>query len=189
MVLPTEIALGEFQSVRAEIAMHQQAKTRYLTLALTATGAIGAFALGRNGNIEALLVLPLVLSGLAIVYLKHNLDVENLGEYVRDQLWPLLQSTWGRSKTGDIGELPSWDAWINNRRATTSRKSLYGALGVLPPLLIFSAPSVCAVAIVAPHCDTIALKLALGLDCLVLLISLYLTAWTISSGRSWKLST
>lgn len=89
---PLDAALKEFESIRAEIAAHQRTKSQYLTLAITATGAIGAFALGRNGNRDALLVLPLVLSGLAIIYMRHNVDTELLGQYVRGQLWPFVST-------------------------------------------------------------------------------------------------
>ncbi len=120
---PSQIALSEFQSVRAEIAAHQRTKTQYLTLGLTATGTIGSFALGRSGNRDALLVLPLVLSGLTTVYLRHNVDIEFLGEYVREQLWPVLQRLYLQAVASEAGPLPSWDDWIQERRVQLKRRS------------------------------------------------------------------
>lgn len=143
-----EAALREYEALRAEIDAHQRTKNQYLTLAITATGAIGSFALGRNGNREALLVLPLVLSGLTIIYLRHNVDMELIGQYIRRELWPFVAgSVMPDSDIGDGSparthlEIPSWDEWIQRRRSDLRRESVYGAMGIMPPLLIFGAPS------------------------------------------------
>jgi hypothetical protein len=181
-----QIALAEFQTLREEIAAHQRTKTQYLTLGLTATGTIGAFALGRNGNRDALLVLPLVLSGLTIVYLRHNIDMELLGEYVREHLWPVLQDIYDHSGGKDISPLPSWDEWIETRRAELTRRSTYGALGLLPPFFIYGAPSIGA--LVIAHAQAAALPLALvwWLDIAAVAGSILLTAWAATNSPGWK---
>jgi hypothetical protein len=177
---PLDAALKEFEAIRAEIAAHQRTKSQYLTLAITATGAIGTFALGRNGNRDALLVLPLVLSGLAIIYLRHNVDTELLGQYVRTQLWPFVST---KAERG----LPSWDAWIQTRRIALRRESAYGAMGLLPPLLIFGAPSLGALVISFTQAKHHApLTFVWGLDVIVVSLSLGLTLWSYTEAPGWK---
>jgi hypothetical protein len=63
-----DVLLAEFSTLRDEIAAHDSEKSRNLALTLTATAAIGTFALRTDGNREVLLVLPLVLAGLAISF-------------------------------------------------------------------------------------------------------------------------
>jgi hypothetical protein len=183
-----EVSLKEFDSVHAEIAAHQRTKSQYLTLAITATGAIGSFALGRDGNRDALLVLPLVLSGLAIIYLRHNVDIELLGQYVRRELWPFVSR--GGQVAGEEpapSSVPSWDDWIQERRIELKRQSAYGAMGILPPLLIFGAPSLGALVIAFErsrhHLPT---SFVWGLDVFVALLSLGLTLWSYTSAPGWK---
>jgi hypothetical protein len=179
------VALAEFESLRSEIAAHQRTKTQYLTLAITATGAIGSFALGRNGNRDALLVLPLVLSGLTLVYLRHNVDIELIGEYVRNELWPVLRVVEARAGTG-AAPLPSWDDWIQDRRSRISRRSAYGALGILPPFFIFGSPGLGALVIAYERSKTMPLALVWWLDAVALLLSIALTIWAYTSAPGWK---
>jgi hypothetical protein len=199
-----DIALKEFESVRAEIAAHQHTKAQYLTLAITATGAIGSFALGRNGNRDALLVLPLVLSGLTIIYLRHNVDIELLGQYVRRELWPYVARQAVNSgpasdeqdgsqavpvaAASDIADVPSWDHWIQERRKALRRESAYGAMGILPPLLIFGAPSLGALVLSFARSWHHHLPLAIVwcLALIVITISLGLTLWSYTSSPGWK---
>lgn len=194
MLDTTEAALKEYESLRAEIAAHQRTKSQYLTLAITATGAIGTFALGRNGNRDALLVLPLVLSGLTIVYLRHNVDIELIGQYIRRELWPFIADSVQPDSNADDKsamlsrpEIPSWDEWIQRRRLNLRRESIYGAMGIMPPLLIFGAPSLGALVLsLASVRHSAPLLFVWGLDIVVVFISLGLTFWSYTEGPGWK---
>lgn len=186
-----EVALKEFESLREETAAHQRTKNQFLTLAITATGAIGSFALGRDGNREVLLVLPLVLSGLTIIYLRHHVDIELIGQYIRGHLWPFIakdvEAAAADFPGNDPGPLPSWDEWIQDRRIEMRRESVYGAMGVLPPLLIFGAPGLGALVIsFAQVRHQAALTFVWGLDILVLAVSLGITLWSYTEGPGWK---
>jgi hypothetical protein len=188
----TEVALKEFESLRAETEAHQRTKNQFLALAITATGAIGSFALGRDGNLDALLVLPLVLSGLATIYLRHHVDIELIGQYVRNELWPFVSATIEAEETdrppaGARSRIPSWDRWIQDRRVTLRRESIYGAMGIVPPLLIFGAPSLGALVIafgVAKHHPP--LTFVWGLDVIVVAVSLGFTLWSYTESPGWK---
>lgn len=192
MPSPAEIALKEFESLREETAAHQRTKNQYLTLAITATGAIGSFALGRDGNRDALLVLPLVLSGLTIIYLRHNVNIELIGQYIRNHLWPFISEEGETRRTAESPAnesrpLPSWDDWIQERRVGLRRESVYGAMGILPPMLIFGAPSLGALVIsFAQVKDQTPLGFVWGLDIVVVAVSLGITLWSYTEGPGWK---
>ena len=81
--LPT-FQLEAYKTLREEITHQVQAMSAELGVALTATAAIGAFALSSKtgGNREALLVLPYILGGLALVQLNHGIQIRRLGEYI-----------------------------------------------------------------------------------------------------------
>lgn len=53
---PSDFALEAYKALRAEIDHYSQAMGVLVGVALTAVGAIGAFALSKPGNREALLV-------------------------------------------------------------------------------------------------------------------------------------
>ena len=195
--MPADFLLAEYNSLRAEIAAHQATRSRYLGLALTATGAVGTFALGKDGNREILLVLPLVLSGLAIVYLKHTIDIENLGRYLREELWPVIRDAiphYPAKPTTDTPEpsaksLLAWDDWIQQHRAALGRLTPYGSLGLLPPLLIFSTPSLGGLLLAIPPARAGGWWLAWALDIITLVIAAFLTLWVFIIGPGWKSAT
>jgi|SRR5450631_1646553 hypothetical protein len=85
---PSDFALEAYKALRAEIDHYSQAMGVLVGVALTAVGAIGAFALSKPGNREALLVLPFVLSGLGLVQANNGIQVRRRDEYIRTYLWP-----------------------------------------------------------------------------------------------------
>lgn len=162
-----------------------------MALAITASGAIGAFALGKDGNREILLILPLILSGLAIAYLKHTYDIEQLGQYLREAWWPAIPEVLTSYPLLDPEPVSrcarpplNWENWIDRKRGKKGRVGAYGMLGVLPPLLIFSSPGLGALALYLPK--TTQTRLVWLLDALSFLISLLLTAWVYAFGPAWK---
>ena len=107
--------LEVYKVLREEITHHVQAMSALLGVALTASAAIGAFGLSKTGNREALLVLPYILSGLALVQTNHGIQIRRLGEYMRTYLWPVPQPA--PVQTARLEQLPpSWEEWIADRR-------------------------------------------------------------------------
>jgi hypothetical protein len=87
-----DVALAEYTALRAKILSRQQAQSTATGVALTATAAILGFAVNKDGQLDILLVLPFVLSGLAIVYLNHGVALRILGRYIEQRLWPVLSN-------------------------------------------------------------------------------------------------
>lgn len=137
MLTRTEIDLAEFTALRAEILAIKQTEATVVAAALTILAAVGGFALAKkDGRIETLLVLPLVLSGLGLLQIRGADQTIRIGVYLRDHLW-------SRLPTPTKAEFVSWEHFISAYRLNGSRTvSAYAAIGVLPRLLIFAAPSI-----------------------------------------------
>lgn len=182
-----DLLVEEYGSIRDEIMEHERSKTRWLGLAITATSAIGAFALGKEGNQGALLVLPLVLSGIGIIYLKHSLDIDNLGEYIRTSFWPATRSVLSEHDTshGTTTFVP-WDIWIEQHRGRAGRASPYGSLGFLPPILILAAPSVASLVLTLPSSKSAGWAFVWSADVVALITVLVLSVWVGIASPGWK---
>jgi hypothetical protein len=86
-----------------------------------------------------------------------------------------------------MADIPCWDEWIQRRRIEMRRESVYGAMGLVPPLLIFGAPSAGALVIAfAQTKGSTPITLVWSLDIVVLAISLGLTFWSYTEAPGWK---
>ena len=135
-----DAAIAEFNALRTEILANRQVETTLVTAALTILAAVGGFALAKTGTRrEIVLVLPPVLCGLGLIFVRSMTQTARIGTYIRDRLWEQIISDSGRT-------IPSWEGYLT--------ESLYGKGGtaysvvtVLPPALIFAVPSVASLAI------------------------------------------
>lgn len=135
-----EIALAEYGELRAEISRRSQAQGALLALALTATAAVGSYGFGSPDRREALLVLPFVLSGLALVYLHYAILSSTIGRYIRTELWPFLQEA--STTNPEMPEAPSWELWIARDRQRRGRSSPAGLVTFLGQGTVFGVPAV-----------------------------------------------
>jgi hypothetical protein len=139
-----DVALEEYKDRRAAVAARLRAQAALLGVALTASTAIGGFSLGRNGNRNALLVLPFVLSGLALVSLDNGMAIGRVGRYVRGQLWPFLAGT--SANAGTLGNPPPcWEEWLAEEMRTTL--SLARLVTFLGQAIVFGVPAIAALAV------------------------------------------
>ena len=135
---PTDFALEAFKALRAEVDHYLQAMGVLVGVALTAVGAIGAFALSRPRNLEALLVLPFVLSGLGLVQVNNGIQVRRRDEYLRTYLWP--KESLPPTRNGQ--QVVSWEEWIASLRDNQSPLNpakVAGAAGVVAVSIFPSA--------------------------------------------------
>jgi hypothetical protein len=141
---PSDFKLEAYKALREEITHHIQAMSALLGVALTVSAAIGAFSLNKQtGDRQALLVLPFVLSGLALAQVNHGIQIRRLGEYIRTYVWP---------SNGSTDAVPSWEQWIADVRIDRSSrqnpaKSAYFAAN----LVVFGVPSIGALLITLPE--------------------------------------
>lgn len=163
-----EIGLEEYKSLRAEIARIAQAQNGLLGAALTATAAIGGVGLGKSGNRLILLVLPFVLSGLAILYIRSSIQIRTVGSYVRTELWPFLQ-------TAAEGAVPSWEKHIANKRSGRRRSTPAGLVDFVGQLLVFGVPGIGALALTHARASSASLTIAWWLGVAAMVLSATMT--------------
>jgi hypothetical protein len=170
------IALAEYSEIRSEISRRSQAQSALLAFALTATTAVGTYGFGSTDRREALLVLPLVLSGLALLYLHYAVLSRTVANYVRTELWPFLQEA---SRTGNDAPLvPSGEAWAARDRQRRGRLSPAGLVTFLGQGVVFGIPAVGALVATRPlawgHAAApiwwLGLLAVLGAICMVVII-------------------
>jgi drug/metabolite transporter (DMT)-like permease len=146
------VALAEFNALRSEVQSIRQIQTAVYTAALTILSAVGGFALAKKeGRLEMLLVLPIVLSGLGLILVESEIGISNIGAYIREDLSERLPTDNVRS---------SWELFIDKRRNERRRK--YSWLGVAAPSLILLAPSVASIVIEREQATTSLLPLFWG---------------------------
>jgi hypothetical protein len=84
---------AEYSALRAEILGHQNAQTTIVGANLAAIGVVlGLVLTEKQTRVELLLVVPLVASGLGLLYANHTRAGLLLGNYIADNLWPGGQS-------------------------------------------------------------------------------------------------
>jgi len=148
---PSDFKLEVYKVLRDEITHHIQAMSALLGVALTASAAIGAFALNKQtGDRQALLVLPFVLSGLALAQVNHGIQIRRLGEYIRTHVWPSNGST--AAVPSSERPAPSWEEWIADIRIErSSLKNPAKAAYFAGNVVVFAAPSIGALLITRPE--------------------------------------
>ena len=87
--------LAEYNALRAEIVAHQNAQTTLVGATLAAVGVVlGLVLTEKQTRLELLLVVPLVASGLGLLYANHSRASLQIGKYIADRLWPTSRCSW-----------------------------------------------------------------------------------------------
>jgi hypothetical protein len=141
------VAHAELEALRTELLTRFQAEGPIVTAALTVVAAIGGFALAKkDGRLEMLLVLPLVLSGLGMLIVQGVQGNRRIARYIRDYLWKRLPRD-------DRSKYPSWEHYIGDFRRANTRLSVFAFSGVIPIVLIFVIPSIASLVVTAAAAD------------------------------------
>lgn len=150
MSADVEIALSEFQALRAEIASRHEAQSALLGICLTAVGVAFGLVLSRQGaSEELLLIVPVVCAGLGFFYANHNRVILLIGGYIRVELWPRLAETVGTP------HLMSWEEHVLGFRSGRSfagplHRLRYMALELFGGATVFVLPGAVALAVFGP---------------------------------------
>ncbi len=140
-----DIALAEYWRLKEEAQSRIAAQVTLVGFTLTAAAALSAVALssGTTGSGGAphrlllLLIVPLVVNGLGMFFIQHNVVRSRIGAYCRDELWPRLG--------GKVG-MEGFDAYL--ARTRTSRQRFFVAVMVASNVAIFTTSDVLALLLV-----------------------------------------
>jgi hypothetical protein len=122
-----DVAIAEFNALRAELVGGRGNQKNVAALALTAYGLLFTISFGKDGDVRLLLLVPPLGLVFSILHLAESAHINSIGRYVRVKLWPELMQ---------LTEYPfSWEREYSKR----SRPRAYGAAvatdGMVPLLL------------------------------------------------------
>jgi len=133
-----DVAVAEFNALRAEINSRMTAQAALVGIGLTAVGVILGLAAGEDGNERLLLAIPAVALLVNTLSAAQTHRIHLLGAYIRRDLWTFLRD--------QVGDLKCWEDDVAGRRG-----SRLNAVVVLlidaPALLLFVAASVLVLAV------------------------------------------
>lgn len=107
-----EVALAEFDALRAEILVRRGAQKSLVAIALTAYGVLFTFSLGSDGDERLLLLVPPLGFALCLLQLGESFHIHRIGRYIKGKLWPTLteltgyQHSWEREHSKRFGVGP-----------------------------------------------------------------------------------
>jgi hypothetical protein len=140
-----DVALAEFNALRAELVNHMVAQATVMGVGLTALGVIFGFAIRDGGDRQLLLVVPLVTALVSLLHAGRNYQITLIGSYIRWRLWPYLQGRVGK-------ELPSWEMYIAEYRSKW-RNFVLAHMIDTPAIVLFVAASVFSLLLVPKDTD------------------------------------
>ncbi len=145
-----DLALAEYTMLKAEAHQRIRAQVTLVGFTLTAAAALSAVALSAGGfsseesstasepsRVLLLLIVPLVVNGLGMYFIQHNMLRSRIGAYCRDVLWPVLG--------GEAG-IEGFDRYL--ARTPASRRAFFAAVIVAANLAVFTTSDVLALLLV-----------------------------------------
>jgi hypothetical protein len=99
-----QAALTEFTAIRSLMATRLQMQVALMGAGLTGIGVIVGLALQHKGDLNLLLLVPVVASVVATGHSELRSRIGLHGRYLNEVLWPYVQ------KISDV-ELPSWEGY------------------------------------------------------------------------------
>jgi hypothetical protein len=132
-----DVALAEFNALRAELVSHLTTQAGVVGLGLTALGVIVGFTVKEGGSERLLLAIPPLTLLVVLLHTAGSWRSNLLGNYIRKDLWPYLASRVGDER------LPSWEHEVAARQRPW--KAVLMALIIdFPAMAIFIVASVVA---------------------------------------------
>jgi hypothetical protein len=140
-----EVALAEFNALRAEILSEASAGAATVGVGLTALAVIVGFVVKDGGDERLLLTIPVLALVVNLLQAAVHHRIIRIGTYIEVDLWPYLQ------KFGPDDRPPSWEESEARSGSGVIRKAM-DLLSDVPAIALFSAAGVAAV-IHAGHLD------------------------------------
>jgi hypothetical protein len=121
-----DVAIAEFNALRAEIVSHVTAQAALVGLALTAAGVIVGFTVKEGADQRLLLALPPLALLVVLLHTAETFRSALIGRYIATELWEDLEER--------VGNLRSWEARVAERRQRH-------VLLLLPEMFLFDFPA------------------------------------------------
>jgi hypothetical protein len=112
-----DVALAEYNQLRAEVVGCQNREGALVGIGLTAIGVVMTIALKGAGNHRLLLGVPPFALVMTLLQLGQARTITRIGDYIRLQLWPRLQK--------ETGYPESWEQYQFNKIAGLTRGTVW----------------------------------------------------------------
>lgn len=122
-----DVAIAEFNALRAEIVSHVTAQAALVGLALTAAGVIVGFTVKEGADQRLLLIIPPLTLLVVLLHTAETFRAALIGRYIATELWPDLE--------GQVGKLRSWEANVIDRRRQPIHR-------LLPEMFLLEFPTI-----------------------------------------------
>jgi hypothetical protein len=146
-----DVAIAEFNALRAEIITALTAQATFTGIAFTAIGVLFGFAVNKDGEPTILLGAPFISALTILAYTGAALRISSLGSYIRSFLWPYI-----RSKTDEL--IPSWEHSHYEHRASSGTSLAGNLTGVTVGSSLFVLGMTSAIIAPAPDALSTSLK-------------------------------
>jgi hypothetical protein len=140
-----DVAIAEFNALRAEIANRITVQSTGVGVGLTALGVIFGIVVKDDGDNRLLLAVPPLSTVICLLITRETYLMAKIGAYIRDELWPFLNRKVGEQ----VGELPSWESRLARGRRSF-RETMLAFILDIPAFLLFTAASAVALIVVDP---------------------------------------
>ena len=127
-----DVALAEFNALRAEILSRTTAQSALVGVGLTAVGVIFGFVAREGAGDQLLLAVPPVAAAVSLLSAAETYRVKLIGRYIQERLWPHLRD--------QVGPLPSWEKEVAGRSRHAS-KLVIALLLDFPATFLFASAS------------------------------------------------
>lgn len=112
-----DVALAEFNALRAEINNRMTTQAALVGVGLTALGVIVGLVVEKQADQRLLLAVPPLALTVNILWAVENRQIGCIGVYIRTTLWPYLCEAVGERRDPTTGKgLPSWEQYLADRR-------------------------------------------------------------------------
>ncbi len=154
-----DVAIAEFNALRAEIVSYISTQATLVGLALTAGGLIVGFTVKENADQRLLLAIPLLTLLVVLLHTAASYRSAMIGHYIYNVLWKDLER--------HVGKLSSWEARVAKRRKRSVWKMLPEIFFLdFPAMSIFIVGSAYSMVRIGPgeflwYVDCVALALAI----------------------------
>jgi hypothetical protein len=127
-----EVLLAEYKQLKTEQETRIGYRDNLVYATLAASGAVLAFAIGRDGSSVGLLVLPVAMFILGATSVSNDAKISAIGDYIRVDLRRRVSS----ASHAEVAEVFAWEELIRARAGRTQIKLLQ----LIANLATFVAP-------------------------------------------------
>src|SRR5262249_54116081 len=130
--LSVQIMLAEYSKLEHEMSDRAQHQHTLLNITIVGAGTIASFSFASPSRRPLSSVFPYLCSLLRALLLNPGRTIANIGDYIRDDVWPRLR------EMSENNNIPTREDWVQRQTADRSARATF----IFPLMVIFTFPAV-----------------------------------------------